>query len=138
MQYIENSLTYEDYQRLRTSAGWKNFAKAQAERALAGSQYTVTAVWHGRTVAMGRVIGDGMYHILADVIVQPDFQRRRIGTTILTMLLAYIDAQTPAGGRTRIQLIAEPGKEAFYEQFGFRKIPHEFCGSGMRKVIYKE
>ncbi|MCI8372801.1 MAG: GNAT family N-acetyltransferase [Lachnospiraceae bacterium] len=138
MQYIENSLTYEDYQRLRTSAGWKNFAKLQAERALAGSRYTVTAVWHGRTVAMGRVIGDGMYHILADVIVQPDFQRRRIGTTILTMLLAYIDEQTPAGGRTSIQLIAEPGKEAFYERFGFKKIPHEFCGSGMRKVIYKE
>lgn len=138
MKYIENLLTYEDYQRLRASAGWKNFAKSQAERALAGSRYTVTAVCQGQTVAMGRVIGDGMYHIIADVIVRPDFQRRQIGTTILTMLLAYIDEQTPAGGRSSVQLIAEPGKEAFYERFGFRRIPHEFCGSGMRKVIYKE
>lgn len=40
------------------------------------------------------------------------------------------------GGRVSIQLIAEKGKEGFYEKMGFKKIPHENCGSGMRKVIY--
>lgn len=34
-------------------------------------------------------------------------------------------------------VIAEKRKEAFYETLGFKRIPHEFCGSGMRKVIYK-
>ncbi len=36
-----------------------------------------------------------------------------------------------------MQLIAEPGKEAFYIKKGFRLIPHEFCGSGMRRIIRK-
>lgn len=27
------------------------------------------------------------------------------------------------------------GKESFYEKLGFKFIPHEFCGSAMRKVI---
>lgn len=87
---------------------------------------------------MGRVLGDGMYDTIADVIVHPDFRHQNIGTTILTMLLAYIEEQTPVGGRTSIYLTAEPGKEPFYEALGFKRIPHEFCGSGMRKVFYKE
>ena len=45
--------------------------------------------------------------------------------------------ETPVGGRSSIQLIAEKGKESFYEKLGFKSIPHEFCGSAMRKVIRK-
>ena len=36
------------------------------------------------------------------------------------------------------QLISEKGKEEFYIKKGFKRIPHEFCGSGMRKVIRKQ
>jgi hypothetical protein len=52
--------------------------------------------------------------------------------------LDYTDSQTPSGSRASIQLIAEKGKEEFYEKLGFKKIPHEHCGSGMRKIIHKE
>lgn len=31
MEYKENALSYEDYHRLRASAGWTNFSKAQAQ-----------------------------------------------------------------------------------------------------------
>ena len=54
------------------------------------------------------------------------------------MLLKYVDNHTPVGGRSSIQLISEKGKEPFYESLGFKRIPHEFCGSGMRKIVYKE
>lgn len=46
-------------------------------------------------------------------------------------------SQIPFSERANIQLIADKGKESFYEKMGFKKIPHENCGSGMRKVIYK-
>lgn len=36
-----------------------------------------------------------------------------------------------------VELIAEKGKEDFYLKKGFKLIPHEYCGSGMRKVIRK-
>lgn len=135
MEYEENVLSYENYHKLRTSVGWTNFSPAQAQTALANSLYTVIAVENGETVAMGRLIGDGQYYMIVDVIVRPDFQKQKIGTSILNMLLQYADNHTPRGGRSSIQLIAEKGKEAFYEALGFKKIPHEFCGSGMRKVI---
>lgn len=138
MEYKENILSYEDYHRLRESAGWTNFSRVQAENALNNSLYTITAVENNETVAMGRLIGDGLYYMIVDVIVHPDFQKQKIGTSILNMLLKYVDNHTPAGGRSSIQLIAEKGKEPFYESLGFKRIPHEFCGSGMRKVIYKE
>lgn len=138
MEYRENTLSYEDYFRLRESAGWKNFSKIQAENALKHSLYTITAVKNNTVIAMGRLIGDGQYYLIADVVVHPDFQGQKIGTAILRKLLQYVEHHTPAGGRSSVQLIAEKGKEPFYEAFGFKRIPHEFCGSGMRKVIYNE
>lgn len=135
MEYQENILSYENYQRLRTSVGWTNFSHAQAQAALANSLYTVTALENNEVIAMGRLIGDGQYYLIVDVIVHPDFQKQKIGTSILNMLLKYVDNHTPSGGRSSIQLISEKGKEGFYETLGFKRIPHEFCGSGMRKVI---
>lgn len=137
MEYRENILTYEDYCRLRQSVGWTNFSPTQAQNALDHSLYTITASQNNRTVAMGRLIGDGQYYLIADVIVHPDFQRQKIGTSILNALLKFVDGHTPAGGRSSVLLIAEKGKEPFYESLGFKQIPHEFCGSGMRRVIYK-
>lgn len=135
MEYRENNLSYEEYYRLRESVNWKNFSKVQAENALKNSLYIVTAVEHNTTVAMGRLIGDGQQYLIVDVVVHPDHQKQGVGTAILHRLLQYVENHTPTGGRSNVQLIAEKGKEPFYETFGFKKIPHEFCGSGMRKVI---
>ncbi len=137
MEYRENSLNYEDYCALRKSVDWLLFADVQMQRAVDNSLYTITAVEDDRTVGMGRMIGDGMYFLIADIVVCPEFQKRGIGTNIINMLLKYVEDNTPAGGRSSIQLIAEKGKEPFYEKLGFKLIPHEFCGSGMRKVIRK-
>ncbi len=137
MDYQENVLSYENYYRLRESVGWTNFSKVQAKTALSNSLYTVIAVENNEAIAMGRLIGDGQYYMIVDVIVHPDFQKQKIGTSIINMLLEYVEQHTPVGGRSSVQLIAEKGKEPFYETLGFKRIPHEFCGSGMRKVIYR-
>lgn len=137
MDFRENALSYDDYCRLRESAGWLNFSKEQAERAIDRCLYTVVAEKDGQVVAMGRLIGDGMYYMIADLVVRPAYQKRGIGSKIIDMLIGYVDKETPVGGRSSIQLVAEKGKEIFYEKRGFKIIPHEFCGSGMRKVIHK-
>ena len=137
MEYRENNLSYQDYISLRSSVGWNNFAKEQGSKAIENSLYCVTAVQNGETVAMGRLVGDGLYYLMVDVVVKPEFQGRGIGSKIIDMLLAYVDKATPVGGRSSVQLIAERGKEEFYIKKGFKMIPHEFCGSGMRKIIKK-
>ena len=138
MEYKENILGYEDYCRLRESVGWLNFSKVQAEKSLNNSVYTVVALKDNQAVGMGRLIGDGMYYMIVDVVVQPACQKMGIGSRIIDMINEYVERETPGGGRSSIQLIAEKGKESFYEKRGFKTIPHEFCGSGMRKITHKE
>lgn len=137
MEYKENTLSYEDYCILRQSVGWTNFSKTQTEKSRERSLYTVVANSDGQAVGMGRLIGDGMYYMIVDIVVLPTYQKLGIGSTILNMIVDYVNRETPVGGRSSIQLIAEKGKEKFYEKRGFKIIPHEFCGSGMRKVIRK-
>ena len=137
MKYKENVLCYEDYCKLRESVDWLLFSKEQMEKAINNSSYTIIAVDDNQTVGMGRLIGDGMYYIIADIVVCPAYQNKGIGTNITKMLIEYVENETPTGGRSSIQLIAEKGKESFYEKMGFKLIPHDYCGSGMRKVIHK-
>ena len=53
-------------------------------------------------------------------------------------MLDYIGNSTYEGSRVSVQLISEVGKEEFYIKQGFKLIPHEFCGSALRKIIYKD
>lgn len=137
MEYIENQLSIEDYRKLRSSVGWMNFSEVQVRKSLQNSLYTVSVTEDNQTVAMGRLLGDGMYYLLVDIVVAPEYQKQGIGGRIVDMLLDYVEKETPSGGRSSIQLIAEKGKESFYVEKGFKLIPHENCGSGMRKVIRK-
>jgi len=137
MNYKENALCYDDYRRLRESVGWHNYSRAQTENALSRSLYTVVAEDANQVVGMGRLIGDGLYYLIIDIVVQPDYQQKGIGSKMIDMLVDFVDKETPVGGRSSIQLIAVKGKEPFYEKKGFKIIPHEFCGPGMRKIICK-
>ncbi|MEA4919756.1 MAG: GNAT family N-acetyltransferase [Clostridiaceae bacterium] len=138
MIYKENVLKYEDYFNLRHSVGWSNFSKEQAVSALQHSLYDIIAVDSERVVGMGRLVGDGLYCVVVDIVVAPDYQHRGIGCEIVRKILDYADGHAPSGSRTCVQLISEKGKESFYENMGFKLIPHENCGCGMRKIIYKE
>lgn len=137
MIYRENELSYKEYVSLRSSVDWMNFSEEQQKKTIQNSLYTVTAVEQEQTIGMGRLIGDGLYYLIVDVVVHPQFQGKGIGSQIIDMLLQYVDKETPVGGRSSVQLIAEKSKEDFYIKKGFKLIPHEYCGSGMRKVIRK-
>lgn len=137
MIYRENELSYKEYVSLRSSVDWMNFSEEQQKKAIQNSLYTVTVIEQEQTIAMGRLIGDGLYYLIVDVVVHPQFQGKGIGSQIIDMLLQYVDKETPVGGRSSVQLIAEKSKEDFYIKKGFKLIPHEYCGSGMRRVIRK-
>ena len=83
MEFIENKLDYEEYIALRSSASWENYSEAQIRKSISNSIYVVTATEKNQTIAMGRLIGDGMYYIIADVIVEPNYRERGIGSKIM-------------------------------------------------------
>ena len=101
MDYKENILCYEDYCRLRESVEWLNFSKEQTEKSLNNSLYTVVAVKDNQTVGMGRLIGDGLYYVIVDVVVHPACQKMGIGSKIVDMMIEYVDRETPSRKRKR-------------------------------------
>lgn len=111
MEFRENVLDYEDYSRLRESVEWLNFSKEQTETAINHSLYTVTAVENNQVIGMGRLVGDEMYYLVVDIVVNPAYQKLGIGSKIVNMIIEFADKKTPAGGRSSIQLIAVKGKE---------------------------
>lgn len=74
MIFKENQLTYEEYIALRGSVGWNNFFEEQTRKSIANSVYIVTAFENEEMIGMGRLIGDGMYYLIVDVIVNPIYQ----------------------------------------------------------------
>lgn len=73
MTFLENELHYDDYFHLRHSVNWNNFSEQQTVFALNHTLYAVTVKNELETIAMGRLIGDGLYYTIADVIVNPAF-----------------------------------------------------------------
>lgn len=137
MRFEQNSLFYTDYCALRRSVNWSIYSQEQAQRALRNSVYTVTAVEDEQVIGMGRLIGDGIYYVIADIVVHPLHQRKGIGKKILEMLIDYVDESVPIDRRASIQLISEQGEEPFYRKADCVPIPNDMCGSGMRKIMCK-
>jgi GNAT superfamily N-acetyltransferase len=109
-----------EYVALRTDAGLSPRSADQAEAALGGSWCAVHVVHEGegRTVGMGRVIGDGgWYFHLVDMAVLPEHQRRGLGDLILGVLLAEIKREAPAGAL--VNLLADPPGRKLYAKHGF-------------------
>jgi len=69
-----------------------------------------------KLVGAGRALSDGVWRAaIYDVAVLPEYQGKGIGSAIIQHLIhaAHVDV---------IMLYAAPGKEKYYEHFGFRKM----------------
>ena len=71
---------------------------------------------NGKTVGMGRIVGDGgtVFHI-CDMAVIPDFQRKGGGTMLMNELMRYIEEEAPPN--SYVNLLADV--EGFYERWCF-------------------
>lgn len=114
--------------RLFTTTGWDpqdRLTVEAAARALAPTWYAVSAYEGVRLVGTGRIIGDGVLHaLLADVIVDPAYQHRGIGSAIVEGLVAECRRHRIVD----VQLFCAPGVESFYERLGFAARPDDAPG----------
>lgn len=133
----EDCLDYDNYFTLRESVGWNNFSKEQAEYAISHSFYSLMIEYDSKIIGMGRVVGDGIYFTMVDIVVRPEYQGKGIGTKIIQSILKHIENGMYENSRVSIQLLSEIGKEEFYIKQGFKLVPHEYCGPALRKIIRK-
>lgn len=75
---------------------------------------------------MTRVLFDyGTDAYLTDVIVSPDCQGLGLGSMLVKNAIDFIRENALEGVTVACTLYANPGKEPFYEQLGFRRLPDE-------------
>ncbi len=119
ISYRETNPPQEDYYRLFLTTGWNEKYQMSADdlaAAISQSWYVVSAYDADRLVGYGRVIADGIHHaLIVDMIVDPEYQGKQIGATILKMIIARCRKHTIRD----IQLFSARGKAGFYRKFGF-------------------
>jgi GNAT superfamily N-acetyltransferase len=123
--------TVDDYLALREQSGLSVKTREQAVAGLPGGWRACHVVHEatGRTVAMGRVLGDGgWYFHVVDMAVLPDHQRRGLGAAVLAWLLDEIRAGAPAN--PWVTLMADPPGRPLYERFGFTETAPASLGMG--------
>ncbi|MBT3788675.1 MAG: GNAT family N-acetyltransferase [Alphaproteobacteria bacterium] len=89
----------------------------ELETSFSNSMYKFFAYQDGKLVGVGRALADGAdCSYICDVAVHPDFQGTGLGKEIISRLTKA------SQGHKKIILYAVPGKEAFYNKFGFRRM----------------
>lgn len=112
-----NEISWEELARVYELAplGAKR-APEKLELAFRNSLLKVFVFDGARLVGAGRALSDGVWRAsIYDVAVLPEYQGKGIGSRIIRHLIQH-------AGVDVITLYAAPGKEAFYERFGFRKM----------------
>lgn len=97
-------------------AGMANRTAEIHQRAFNNSHTVVFVFDEDKLIGFGRAISDGEYQAaIYDVAVTPSYQGKGIGKTIVRAIVGNIP-------NCNSILYASPGKEAFYEKEGFKKM----------------
>lgn len=134
----ENKLKAEDFCYLKEAVGFGKSNINQIEICLNNSLYNVSVEVDNKIVGIGRLVGDGIKNIyIQDVFVNPEYQGRGIGKTVVKKLIEYINNIEIEDCSIMVGIMAAKWKEGFYETLGFRRRPNEYQGCGMMVVIDK-
>ena len=120
----------EEWKFMRKLGNWPICDEKCFEMAIKNSLHFVSVYNCQQIIGMGRVVGDSVLcFYLHDIIVDPAYRKKGIGTEIVTNLLTYIKKN--ACPNATILLMAHKGSEDFYRSFGFISRPNDIKGSGM-------
>jgi len=112
-----NRVDWNELAALYRAAPLGDKAPADLELVFGNSMFRAFAFDAGLLVGAGRVLADGRdCAYLCDIAVRPRHQGCGLGKEIVTRLVRL------SASHRKIILYAVPGKEPFYETFGFRRM----------------
>ena len=134
---VENSISTEEYLKLRAAVQWRELSENQAIQVINNSLFFVKAVDDcGNVVGMGRIVGDGaVVCYIQDLIVLPDMQGNNIGSLLIKRLIVFVNELREENTTLMLCLMCAKGREKFYEKHGFIARPNDMLGPGMIQYL---
>ncbi len=131
-----DTLKLEEYISILNAVEWKiptiRLLKISLEKGK-----NVKCVVDGKTIGMARFVTDGGYAgLLMDVVVIPEYQGHGYGKLLVKSLIDSIKDGLEDNEEIMIQLLSVPGKQSFYNLFGF-KVKKEIAEDGMYMWLKK-
>ena len=131
---VDRAPSLEEYVALRADATWHLLNRKIARTALKKSLYSVVAVRDNIVVGCARIVGDGLYLYLQDVIVRSVSRRCGIGTALVHRCMDVTTSIAPAESGCLIALMAAPELQEFYARFGFTLVPDHLSFMYVRRT----
>lgn len=118
LKIIEKQPSISQYIELRKKVGWETVDIETAKRGINNSIYCICVECEGILVGFGRVVGDGAtVFYIHDIIVSPEYQKKKIGLKIMEKVMEYI--RINYSEQAFIGLVAKYDLDNFYSKFDF-------------------
>lgn len=122
--------TNQEFNNLFNSVGWGFRDDDKINKHRKSSCFAVCVYDNEKIIGMARMVGDGAYYTIFDVVTKAEYQGNGVGSMLMTELVKFYESI--ADDDTCLYLGASHGKEKFYEKFGFKSRPYAGIGAGMK------
>ena len=119
-----------EFNELFSSVGWGTREDNKINEHRLKSNFAVCVYDNNVIVGMARVVGDGSYYTVYDVVTRKEYQGKGIGSLLIEEIVKWY--KSIEDDDTYLYLGASFGKEKFYEKFGFKTRPYGHIGAGMK------
>jgi len=111
-----NGVDWQRVLELFQKVNWKHRVADEIHKAFSLSTVSLFVYHQEKIIAFGRVVGDGRYYaMLADIVVDPDFQGNGLGKYLVNSLNSQLHDYH------FVNLTAAPGADRFYKSLGWKK-----------------
>lgn len=117
---VQRIPTREEYLHLLEAVGWASkYADEVISKLLAAPLFAVVARHNEQTIGCALLLGDdASFYYLKDVMVEPAWQCKRIGSTMMQAITDWLNAN--GVDNALVGLYTGEGLASFYKSFGFR------------------
>lgn len=133
LNVVYNFPSNQQFNELFCSVGWGDREDEKINTHRQSSCFAVCVFEEEKIIGMARVVGDGAYYTVYDVVVRKESQGKGVGTMLMNEVVRWY--KTIEDDDTYLYLGASYGKEKFYEKFGFKARPYGHIGAGMKYDI---
>jgi ribosomal protein S18 acetylase RimI-like enzyme len=129
-------VSFSEINQLTEGVGWgKNFFETEEnwKRTIAASSHIAYAKINKKLICFGRLVDDGQICMFYDICVHPDYQRKKIGSLLMTHLIAKLKNKNYVS----VGLFIWQGNSKasqFYSKFGFEIVPAMELKKCMREI----